>query len=308
MTRRILFFLIQIFWFTAGFAQSPPWKENGEAIPARADLDVRWEASNKFPQRVWIYQLLPNHFSPKIISNVMALCSLSTNDLIEHGSDGMSFQRAGDSRKLSILFSSGNIHYEVPEPQYSPTNLAIGVPPLRQLPQMATNVLRKLQIRFSDITGYYGTNNIEYSEPVHTEYYMKEGNLTNIAYRSVLFRRKVDGMPVIGNFSGFNVGEHGQISKLSITWPNLKRVKSYPTVSQQKVINLLCKGEASRGPVPTNIGGIDWPNIKGVKIKMAVPSYEIAGDRLYPFLRLDVVVDTGHQSVEIGMDCSLIDD
>jgi hypothetical protein len=36
---------------------------------------VRWEDSSRFPRKVWTYQLLPNNFSPEIISNVMTLCS-----------------------------------------------------------------------------------------------------------------------------------------------------------------------------------------------------------------------------------------
>jgi hypothetical protein len=304
----ISFFLIQIFFFTAGFAQSPPWKENGEAISARTDLDVRWEASNKFPRKVWMYQLLPNKFSPEIISNVMMLCSFTEKNKIQQDTNGATFKSSDGSRALSISFPSGNIHYEIPELNYSPTNLAVGVPLLSQLPPVATNVLHKLHISLSDITGYSGTNKIECLEPVFTEYYVGSTSITNIAYRSVLFRRVVDGMPIIGEFYGFNVGEHGKISRLSITWPKLKRIKSYHTLSQKEVINLLRKGDAIRGPVPTRVGDIDWTSLKSLTIKMAVPSYQMDGNRLYPFLRLDVLVDTGNGYVEIGMDCPIIDE
>jgi len=172
---------------------------------------------------------------------------------------------------------------------------------------MATNVLRNLHIRFSDITGYFGTNNIEYLEPVFTEYYVGDTSITNIAYRSVLFKRIVDGMPIIGEFYGFNVGEHGKISRLSVTWPNLKRIKSYRTVSQKEVVNFLRQGNAIRGPVPSDVADIDWPSIKSLTIKTAVPSYQMGNNRLYPFLRLDVLVDIGNGTVEIGMDCPIID-
>jgi hypothetical protein len=308
MKRIILFLLIQMFCFTAGLAQSPPWKENGDAIPARADLDVRWEATNKLPRKVWTYQLLPNDFSPEIISNVMTLCSFTEKDLVEHRLNGMDFQSSDGSRKLSISFPSGKIHYEIPEPHYSPTNLAVGVPLISQLPQMATNILRKLYIRFSDITGYFGTNNIEYLEPVLTMYYVGDTTITNIAYRSVLFRRIVDRMPITGEFYGFNVGEHGKISRLSITWPKLKRIKSYPTLTQKAVIDLLRKGDAIRGPERDNAAYINWPTIKSLTIKMAVPSYQMDGNRLYPFLYLDVFVDTGNGIAEIAMNCPIIDE
>lgn len=118
----------------------------------------------------------------------------------------------------------------------------------------------------------------------------------------------MDGMPIAGHFYRFNVGEHGKISKISIAWPNLKRAKSYRTVSPKDVIHFIRSGNAIRGPVPTSVGDIDWSSIKSVAIKKAVPSYQMANNQLYPFLRLDVLVDTGNGTVEIGMDCPIMDE
>jgi hypothetical protein len=57
-----------------------------------------------------------------------------------------------------------------------------------------------------------------------------------------------------------------------------------------------------------NIGNIDWPSIKSVTITKAVPSYLIDNTRLYPFLRLDATVDTGHENVKLAIDCPIIDE
>jgi hypothetical protein len=305
--KKILLSLIQIFCATAGFAQSPPWKANNEAIPARPDLDVRWQDSAKFPRKVWAYDLLPNYFSPKIISNVMQLCSFTGKDKVDDGANGITFESADHSRTLSISFSSGEIKYETPEIRYSPTNLAVGVPSTNQLPAVAKNILSKLHISFTDITGWRGASKIDFSEPL-TMFYVGDATITNIPYRTVYFRRSVDGMPIVHHFYRFNIGEQGKISKISIAWPNLKRTKSYRTISPKDVINFLRKGDAVRGPVPTNIGDIDWLNIKSLTIKKAVPSYQVDGNRLYPFLFLDALVDTGNGTVAIGMSCPIIDE
>jgi hypothetical protein len=308
MNRLIFSILIQTVCLTAGFAQSPPWKANGEKILPRPDLDVRWESSSKFPRKVWSYDLLPNKFSAEIISNAMTLCSFTEKDIAARRPDGTDFQSRDGARKLSISFSAAKIHYEIPEPRYSPTNLAANVPALNELPPIATNVLRKLNIQFSDITGWVSTNTIDYSEPSMTMFYVGDLTITNIPYRSVLFRRVVDGMPIVGEFYGFNVGEHGRIARLSIQWSNLQRGKSYSVISQKEVLNLIRKGDAIRGPVPQNVGDIDWSSIKSLTIKKAVPSYQMANNSLYPFLRLDVLVDTGHGIVEVGIDCPIIDE
>jgi hypothetical protein len=165
----------------------------------------------------------------------------------------------------------------------------------------------ELHIPFSEITGAHGTDKIGFSQPV-TLFFVNDTTVTNIPYRTVYFRRTVDGMPVIGRFYRFNVGEHGRITKMSIAWPNLKRIKSLPTISPDDVVNCIRNGDAIKGPLPTNIGDIDWSKIKSVAIKKATPSYQKDNDQLYPLLRLDVVVDTGDVNVEMGMDCPIFDE
>ncbi len=308
MKTTILFIIIQTFFLATGFTQNPPWKEDGTPIPARAVLDVRWEDSARFPRKVWIYELLPNDFSSEIISNVMVLCSFTEKDKAEQNTNGITFQSPDGSRKLSISFPSGDIHYETPEPHYSLTNLAVGVPQMSQLPELTKDVLRKLHIRSSDITGWIGRNKIEFTDGEGRMYFTGKTVITNTMSRRVYFRRTVDGMPVAPNFYGFNVGEHGKIRGISITWPNLKRIKSYPTLSRKAVINLLRKGNAIRGPAPDNAPYIDWPSIKSVTITKAVPSYLTDNTRLYPFLRLDATIDTGNGDARVAIDCPIIDE
>lgn len=301
--------MIQIVYVTAGFAQSPPWKANGEAISARPDLTVRWQDSTKFPRKVWDYQLFPNGFSPEIISNVMMLCSFTERDKVGDDTNGVTFQSADRSRTLSISFASGNISYDIPEPHYSPTHLAEGVPKMSAMPELTKYFLQKTGVKLSEIQkGTNGAPHFNFWEPF-TEFYLKSGgSITNVAFRAVVFRRSVDGAVVIGNTCELYFGEHGKISKIDFSWPNLKRIKSYPTVSQKEVIDFLRKGNAIRGPVPTSVGDIDWPSVKSVAVKKAVPSYQTDNNQLYPFLRLDVLVDTGSGTVEIGMDCPIIDE
>jgi hypothetical protein len=115
-------------------------------------------------------------------------------------------------------------------------------------------------------------------------------------------------MPVAPDFYGFNVGEHGKIRDISITWPDLKRIKSYTALSRKVVIDLLRKGDAVRGPTLGNAPYIDWPSIKSVTITKAMPSYLINNTRLYPFLRLDATIDTGNGNARVAIDCPIIDE
>jgi hypothetical protein len=305
--KRIILFLVQVFCFTAGFAQDPPWKEGGISIPARTNLDVRWEAANKFPRKVWTYQLLPNRFSPEVISNLMILCSFTEKDKTEQNTNGMTFQNSDGSRKLSVSFLSGEIHYQAgPDWPLWTTNLTVGVPKESELPKLTKDVLHKLDIPFSEITG-------RINHKMNFDEFGGVGlvngiSFTNIIYRRVYFSRAVDGMPLEVESYGFNFGEHGKISKISITWPRLQRIKSYRTVSKKDVINFIRDGIARRGPANDNAPYIDWPSIKSVTITDAIPSYLIDDKRLYPYLELDATIDTGRGNAVVAILCPIIDE
>ncbi len=311
MKKKIFFLFIQTFCLTTVFSQNPRWQMVDEVrIPARADLDVRWEAPTKtIPRKVWIYQLLPNDFSPTVISNVMTLCSFSGNEKTMQNTNGMAFQNSDGSRKLSISFSSGNIEYETPEPLFGLTNLAKEVPPMSRLPRLTTNLLKQINIPLSAVTGFFETDKFNLWEPL-TMYFVSNTVITNIAFRGVNFRRAVEEIPVVACDGGrIYFAEHSQVSKLSITWHNLKRYKSFLSLKPKAIIQLLHQGKTIQEPVPMNVGYIDWPNVKSVIIKRAEPLY-FAGDTdlLYPFLWLDADVDTGHGIVDVGIDCPIFDE
>jgi len=311
MKKKIFFFLVQTLCLTTVFSQNPRWRMSGQThIPAHADLDVRWDASTRaIPSRVWVYQLLPNDFSAKAISNVMTLCAFSANEEILQNTNGVMFQNSDGALKLSISFPSGNIEYETPEPLFGPTNLAKEVPPMSRLPELTKNLLKQINIPLAAVTGFFETDKFNLWEPL-TMYFISNTVITNIAFRGVNFRRTVDGISVVACDGGrIYFAENSQVSKLSITWHNLKRYKSFPSLTPKTIIQLLRQGKAIQEPVPMDVGYIDWPNVKSVTIKKARPLY-FSGDAdwLYPFLYLRALVDTGNGTVEVGIDCPIIDE
>ncbi|MGH7989794.1 MAG: hypothetical protein ACREDS_06385, partial [Limisphaerales bacterium] len=118
MKKAALLIALQIIC-TNGFSENPRWKVFGTPIPARADLDVRWETpkvfissnvpTNKWPTKMWIYNLEPRNFSPKTISNLAFMCSFTEKDKMQQDTNGIAFKNGG--RTLSISFSSGSVQY-----------------------------------------------------------------------------------------------------------------------------------------------------------------------------------------------------
>ena len=235
---------------------------------------------------------------------------------MQQDTNGVTFKSPDGSRTLAISFSTGNIRYDTPEPHYSPTNLAQGVPQMSEMPKLTKNFLQKIGIKPSEVMrNTNGAPRFNFWEPF-TEYYPKDypkgkPAITNIEFRAVNFSRSVDGAEVAGDAGhcGIEFGEHGKISQIHLSWPDLKRYKSAPTLKPQAIMQLLREGKAHQGATLDSVGDIDWMSVKSVTIKQAWPCY-FAGDSnlLYPFLVLWTTVDTNHRNVAVGIDCPIIDE
>jgi hypothetical protein len=313
----VLLFLFQVFC-VAGFSENLLFTESfATHIPARADLDVRWNATtNGLPPKMWVYRLLPNKFSPEIISNLMALCAFTDKDETENGANAMRFKSADNSRHLDIFFPLGTIVYEA-EFHYSQTNLAKDVPQMSQMPELTTNFLEKVGISPSDIEkNMNGAPNYNFWEPMEW-YFVNHTFITNIEFRAASLKRSVDGASFSGAGTGgdcrIHFGEYGKITQIDLSWRNLARSKAYPTITPEMMMKCIRRGKAVHGDIPMNIADIDWPTIKSVTIKKAKPCYyagetSAPSDWLYPFAALWATVDTGHGSIDLEIDCPIIDE
>jgi hypothetical protein len=305
-----LLFYIQAFFGTAGYAENPRWQAYGTPINAASNLVVHWNVSlQTIPAKVWVYESSPNVFSSKIIANLLKLCSLEDTNRPRETVNGLSFQSPDKSRSFSASFADGKIRYETAEHSYGPTNLAVGVPGTNLMPRLTLNFVKKAGLSLADITGYFGTNKIEFSE-FGTMYYTDDSVVTNMVYRVGYFRRAVDNIPVIGSDGGsIYYGEQGKVNKLTLTWQNWKRSKAYPTISKTAVVDFFHQGKMRQGLLPDSIGEIDWATVKTVTIKNALPFY-FAGDSrwLYPFLVLTASVETSRGSFEVQVECPIFDE
>jgi len=321
MRKLILSILISVVSWAA-FAANPRWAALKETpIPARADLDVRWDTpanfgvgsnvpTNVWPAEVWIYRLLPRKFAPETISNLMVMCSFTEKDRVEEDANGAVFRSPDGSRSLSISCSLASVRYESPELNYGPTNLAQGVPAMADLPSLTTNFVSMIGVPFSEICkGTNGLPDFNFSEP-YTWYYLTNTTVTNIPFRAVVFSRCVDGARVIGGAGhcGLKFGEHGKVALIHFSWPGLESKRSAVAFRPEKIVRLIREGKAYQGMVPSDVGYINWPTVKSVTIKQAWPCYFGDSSTLYPFMALWTTIDTGNGSFDAGIECPIIDE
>lgn len=295
--------------------ENPRFKDFGAPIPARENLKVQWEVStNVFPKKVWVYRLLPNHFSPKIIAGLITSGSFTPKDRTGYGTNGVTYQSRDHSRSLWVYFPLGAIQYQTFD-QYSPTNLAKGVPDNEQMPELTTSFLKKIGINVSGVEkDSNGKPDFHFWTP-QTIYFYDHAFVTNIAFRAVDFRRAVDGIPFVGGGTGgdceIDFGEHGKISKIWLSWRNMERYKEFATISAKKIVAEIRNGKAVFGGVPMGTV-IDWNEVKNILIKKAEACY-YAGDTfapsnwLLPYAALWATVDTERGNIEMEIDCPIID-
>lgn len=283
----------------------------------RADLEVRWSApTNALPSEIRVYRLLPNRFSPQIISNLVAMCSFTENDKVQDDTNRLAFQSADKSRRLGILFPLGSIEYEAQQ-HYGPTNLVQDVPTEARALHLATNLFPRLGIRLEDIEKQEGgTPNLHVFDS-ETMYFVNHTTITNIEFRGVRFRRAVDGALFVGAGVGGNCeirfGDHGRISKLSVSWRNLQLHKQCAAVSPETLVKRVREGKAVQGMLLMGTDPIDWKTVKSVTITAAKLCYNAGGpfdpaDWLMPFAALWTTVDTGHGKIDVEIDCPIIEE
>lgn len=290
----------------------------------RTNLVVRWNGSkHPWPKALWVYRVTPTRFSPTTISNLMVICSVKETDKTDYGTNGMVFSPADGPRNLRISFPEGSIEYWSTH-SYGPSNLATKVPGRDQLFSLTEALLKKLGISISDIAKANRTGKPKMSifeSPV--QYFLDHTVVTNVESRSVRLNRALDGVEFGGDGGNCEIefGAHGQVTKLSLSWRNVEREKSYRTVPPRTIIKRLREGKAVHAPVMDEFGNditIDWSRVCNLTVKRAQAYYwgkvypvgvsPVFPSRLIPYAILLAKVDTGTSTFDVAIQCPIFEE
>jgi|SRR5579884_2255998 len=303
---------------SAGFCQHLSLKEFGTSFH-RANLDVRWEApKDALPTNVWVYRLSGRKFSDEAVSNLMAIGSFTQSEKQSIGPHQILFKTADNKRMLAINDTLGGIYYESRQ-QFSPEHLAKDVPTTNQIPGLTSKYLAQFGINESEIVRNQNKSgpwlNIFDSTTV---YYKGHTSITNTEWRGVRFRRAVDTGEFVGGGTGGNgeihFGEHGQITRIEISWRNLERYKSYRAATPATIGDWIREGKAVETGIPMNELPIDWATVKALTVKQANVSYYAGSqfapsDWLIPLASLWTTVERDNgQTVDLEIDCPIYED
>ena len=247
----------------------------------------------------------------------MVACSFTSKEATTNG-DLLICRNSDGSRELRLSWPWGVIEYTTPE-KFSVTNLVKDVPSTNEAVKLAEKLLPELGINIADLVKRENSSAPEFhpSEWGRT-YFIGTNAIQNTEACEVRFRRVIDGLEFISLGTGgdgeIKFGSHGEVTWILITWRNIERSKLYATLAPEKMIQSIREGKAIQGGVPMKFGDIDWRTVKSVTIHTVKACY-FAGydpfapsDWLEPYAALWTTVVTDHGSVDVGIDCPIIDE
>jgi hypothetical protein len=228
------------------------------AQPAGSNaVQIIWSApTNDWPSSLWIYKIVPQTFSPAVVSNLVSMISFkiadTTNAIVDTGAGKarvLDFESVDGKSYLQIWPEFGYIEYQDSAAEAPFGQLSAGVPTDEEAYPLALDCLRKFGIDRSQLAtrpstnGYTGKSDFGIRRLLGTRGWAdkklhKTIHDTNSC--GIFFVRRVDGFDVDGiTHGGVTIvfGLHAKISELKITWPGLEPYLLRPTLAPEQIID-----------------------------------------------------------------------
>ena len=275
---------------------------------------MTWDApTDALPNRITIYQTVPQRLSDMAISNVLAIGSFKRTDgKLSKDGKTMRWQDAtkNPTRTLEITPGLGLIRYSNNKAIADMGAAIHDVPDERATEQLALDYALRVEAATNQLAFHprFGTDE-------KRSHFARDGKATYediVAMRGLMFSRQIDGIRFAGasGRGGFAIefGNDAKVSKLHLNWCSLKPVSEEQTATPSKILSWVQNGSAV---LSADSPSLDEPP-RRLTVKKITPLYlgGIAGEsskRIYPFALLDVVAETGNGSnMVFYLNCPII--
>jgi hypothetical protein len=250
--RLVLAFILALgFGGTTGIAGTSV--TNGSPVALR-HAQITWAVpTNAWPQSLWSYKVVPQDFSPSVVSNLMALGSFTAKDRREtpryflandeqtifFGTNGVKF--------LAICPALGFIQYHnSASVAASQLQKVVAVPNQAETTGLGLSYLRRFGIDVSQLATKAGTSELDmHWERERISYVdqqtQKEIILTNKF--GAIFARRVDGIKTHG-YGGMEIsfGNNAKVASVELCWRNLQPYELHDCPSAEQVTGWLRDG------------------------------------------------------------------
>jgi hypothetical protein len=319
--RRLLIGLLVLGVEIAFGGEAPSLQHAGTAF-LPADFEIAWSVpTNQQPKPLWVYKNVPQDFSDKAISNLMALGSFTVrekrklpSEIMAADKDALHFRTKDETRYLTILPSRGWIEY-ADNSADDVTKPIKGVPDDSTAQELALKLLNQIGISADELATKPNSSELLTFQEVRRlgHFDKKQGKrVEEVNSRGIFFIRQIDGIHFagIGVAGGFFVRftSNAKVAELRLVWRNLQPYTKYEVASPDRIIRWIKEGKAVM-PAPN----VSPSEIRKLTINQISPLYMGAlGDEpqdfTYPFASLNAVADLGQTNVNVQLYCPIIDE
>lgn len=168
-------------------------------------FEVIWTVpTNHLPPKVWIYKIVPEEFSPAVISNLIALGSFAPEDRTNIPGQpprSVYFTSKDATRRLGVVPTCGWVFYYDSNAEAKGHEMPVGVPDEREAYQLGTHCLQKLGIDPSQLATVGESTELRIAKTAGSRNWHDKALGTNVEQtymRGVSFIRRVDGIDFDG--------------------------------------------------------------------------------------------------------------
>ena len=273
---------------------------------------IVWEAPlTNVPVRLWVYKVVPQSFSPAVLSNLMAYGSFTSKNLTKSSlqvsaKDSIHFQvtQGNVTRYLNVVPSIGWIEYYDGAAQAA-FGHEEGVPSEGEAIKLAREFLFQLGIDRALVVEKPTAMSVGRQGDADTS----KG--TNAVYsRGVFLSRRVDGVNIFGNgirgglFIEF--GNRGRVMNFTLVWRNVIPFRPCRVAMPTELINWIKQGKSTYTEPHEDVR-----TAKRVAIKKLNVFYEGADETerqefMRPFAELELETDLPGKAAHFVLHCPII--
>lgn len=317
---RFLIIALQVATMATFAATSP--LENFCSPFAAKDCEVIWSTpTNQLPRSVKVFRVVPKEFSPSVISNLLQVAGLKSDqrkrvdqDGVFAGKDVRFFADRKETRQLNLIPSQGFIVISrLDAVAQIPKEMPVGVPDSKAALQLTLELLRKVGISQSELaTNSNGKINASYSaaEVIHKD--KVSGQITtNVVQREIYLSRQIEGIPIWGGNSGVttHLGSEGKVRYLSIVWRSIQPERDCPIPTGDDFVSRIKSGRTLIPDVSPFKTAKDRTFKHLTITKLSLYYWENSGSEpqshIYPFAVLDAKTDQAGENASVQLFVSL---
>lgn len=279
-----------------------------------ANTEIVWDAPvTNVPMGLWVYRVIPQNFSPAILSNLMVYGAFTSKNLAKptvqvSDKDLIHFQvtNGNVTRYLNMAPSVGWIEYYDGAASAN-VGHEEGVPSEGEAIKLAREFLFQLGIDKALAVEKPTAMSVGRQGDANTS----KG--TNAVYsRGVFLSRRLDGVNIFGNGIGgglfIEFGNHGKVMNFTLVWRNLMPFRPCRVATPTELVNWIKQGKSTIAEPHEDVRKARRATIKKITVFYEGADESQRQEYVRPFAELVIETDLPGKAARFVLHCPIIVD